>query len=105
VSGSNVYLIHIEPAYKHAAHYIGYTTRNDVDERIEEHRTGRGAVLCRAAVNAGSELKLARVWLGVPRKYENRLKGRSARPLCPICNPQTKRRPAPCAVTIDGGVR
>lgn len=92
MTASNVYLIHIEPAFKHAGHYIGYTTRDNVGERLAEHVAGRGAVLCRAAVGAGSTLTIARVWRGVPRKFEMKLKGRSARPLCPICVPPVRKR-------------
>jgi predicted GIY-YIG superfamily endonuclease len=83
---SHVYLIHLEPAFGHARHYVGYTTRDDVNERVEEHRGGRGANMLRHAVAAGVELKLVRVWRDVPRKTENKIKGRSVRPLCPECD-------------------
>lgn len=82
---SSVYLLHFEPAYKHAQHYIGYTGRDDLFARLEEHRDGRGAKLCRIASQAGCTLQLARVWHGAERKNERQLKGRSLRPLCPIC--------------------
>ena len=66
-----LYLIHIEPPYKHAKHYLG-VTRGDrsVDDRLAEHRAGRGARLCRAAVGAGCTLVLARVWLNAPWRRE-----------------------------------
>ena len=38
-----VYLLHFATPFKHARHYVGYTT--DLEQRIEEHRTGRGARL------------------------------------------------------------
>lgn len=65
-----VYLIHIEPRYRHAGHYVGYT-RTDVYARFDDHRRGRGAV--------------ARLWWGVPRKFELALKKTSQVELCPIC--------------------
>jgi predicted GIY-YIG superfamily endonuclease len=86
---SRVYLIHIEPPFRQAGHYVGYTTRDDVMERIAEHVAGRGARLCRHAVAAGSTLVLARVWQDAPRRFEVRLKRTSQRMLCPICNPST----------------
>lgn len=82
---SHVYLLHLEPEFGHAGHYTGYTTRDDVEERVAEHASGRGAVMLRHAVAAGCEIRLARVWRDVPRKHENKIKGRSVRPLCPIC--------------------
>jgi hypothetical protein len=80
-----VYLLHISPPFKHACHYAGVTKRDDLWERLEEHRTGRGALMLRHASNAGSNLMLARVWYDVPRKFELSIKGRSMRYLCPIC--------------------
>lgn len=83
-----VYLLHFDPAYKHAQHYVGYTSRDGVEARLAEYQTAEGAVLTRHAVRAGCTIKLARVWLDAPRKFELRIKGRGLRPLCPICNPK-----------------
>ena len=85
-----IYLLHIEPAFKHAQHYAGVTKRNDLFERIEEHRDGRGAKMLRHAVRAGSTLMLARVWYKKPRAFELVLKKTSMRPLCPLCTPVDK---------------
>lgn len=80
-----LYLIHLDPPFKHAAHYLGYTSRADVEDRVAEHRAGRGANMLRHAVASGSSLTIARVWMGKTRKNERSLKGRSLRPLCPHC--------------------
>lgn len=82
---SHVYLLHFDPPYKHAGHYMGVTNREDVNDRVGEHQRGEGAKLCRIALKAGSTITLARVWLDVPRKSELKWKGRSLKPLCPIC--------------------
>ena len=37
------YLLHFDPPYKHARHYVGYTEHLDV--RVEQHRNGTGANL------------------------------------------------------------
>lgn len=81
-----VYLLHFDPPYRHAAHYLGWTSDDRVEQRLEEHRTGRGARLCAVAVQAGARLILARVWPGQNRSFERKLKRRkeSCR-LCPIC--------------------
>jgi predicted GIY-YIG superfamily endonuclease len=107
--GRCCYLGHLWPAYGHAAHYLGFTT--DLRRRWREHlaggydpathrATGRGARLLAAALHAGCQVELVRVWYGQQaRALEQRLKQRrrpgslragaagSLRPLCPLCNP------------------
>jgi hypothetical protein len=34
-----IYLLHFDPPYKHAGHYLGYAS--DIDRRISEHQTGK----------------------------------------------------------------
>lgn len=87
-----VYLLHFQPAFRHAQHYAGYTGRGEAEARLAEHRSGRGAVITKHAVQAGCELTLARTWEDVPRKFETWIKGRSLKPLCPICtnNPEPR---------------
>lgn len=81
-----VYLLHFSKPLGHAQHYIGVTALADVEQRLELHRQGRGARICAKAVEAGAELLLARVWEGVPRYTELKLKNRGgARRLCPLC--------------------
>jgi predicted GIY-YIG superfamily endonuclease len=82
---SHVYLLHFDPSFKHAQHYAGYTTRDDVSDRVAEHIAGRGARIVRLAIASGCTIRLARVWRDVPRKHEMKIKGRSLRPLCPLC--------------------
>jgi hypothetical protein len=83
-----VYLIHFEPAYKHARHYLGYCEDSRLGKRIEEHEAGRGARLTQVAVGAGCFLEVVRLWPGASRRDERRMKRwRMAPRLCPICNP------------------
>jgi len=42
-----VYVLHFDPAYKHARHYVGWTA-GEVTERIAVHLQGRGSPLVRA---------------------------------------------------------
>lgn len=85
-TGYTIYLIHIEPRYKHAGHYLGICRNGrDVAERFKEHHEGRGAVLTQYARRAGCNLHLARVWFNCEFASERRMKGRSLVPLCPIC--------------------
>jgi len=86
-----VYLLHFDPPYKHAGHYLGSTPDDRLEERFREHCAGRGSKLTAAARAGGSDLVLARTWPG-GRQEERRIKGRaghgsnhSHRRLCPIC--------------------
>jgi hypothetical protein len=79
-----VYLLHFERSYRHARHYIGFT--QNLEQRLEEHRGGRGSPLIAAAIADGIDFELAAIWEG-DRYAERRLhrqKNARAR-LCPIC--------------------
>jgi len=79
-----IYLIHFDTPYKHARHYLGWTT--NLDERLAAHRNGNGARLMEVIVNAGITWRLARTWTG-SRELERQLKRQHNSPrLCPICS-------------------
>ena len=79
---TTVYLIHFNKAYRHARHYIGFTT--NLDKRITDHLCGMGARLMEVITNAGIEWRVARTWQG-DRRLERRLKGwHNAALLCPL---------------------
>lgn len=80
-----IYLVHLDRPLGHARHYIGYTGKASVQQRLKRHRAGRGARLLRVCNREGIEYRVVRVWRGT-RKDERRLKKRGgAAPLCPIC--------------------
>ena len=82
---TTVYLLCFNQAYRHARHYIGFTT--NLDRRITDHLTGTGARLLEVITQAGIEWKLARTWPDADRAFERRLKRRKEAPaLCPICS-------------------
>lgn len=84
---SALYLLHFDPPYRHARHYLGFTT-GDVFERIHEHRhcPSKASPLVQAALGAGSTVVLARVWQGGTRTQERRLKRQGgASRHCPFC--------------------
>ncbi len=83
MAGLTCYLLHLEPPYRHARHYLGCT--DDLPERLAQHARGQGARLLEVARAAGCQWRLARVWAGA-RADERRLKNRGgAARLCPIC--------------------
>jgi predicted GIY-YIG superfamily endonuclease len=86
-TSGTVYLLHFEPSYRHAGHYLGFA-QQDVRARLAEHQAGRGARLTQVAIEAGCALILARTWPDSTRHDERRRKGRSLRPLCPLCQQQ-----------------
>ncbi len=83
-----IYLLHIQPPYKHARHYLGVA--EDLDARLKLHQAGRGARLTQVSIENGCTLKLVRTWSG-NRVEERRLKRQKNSPrFCPLCNPQLK---------------
>lgn len=85
-----VYLIHfdrplgdLDNPRGQAHHYLGYT--QDLDARLERHRSGNGARLMEVVSEAGIGWKLVRTWRG-GRELERKLKDSHNSPrLCPIC--------------------
>ena len=85
-----VYLLHFTSAYKHARHYVGFTT--DLPARLDSHRNGTGARLLEVITTAGIGFALARTWPGT-RNDERAIKNRKETPaLCPMCNPRAMHR-------------
>lgn len=84
-----VYLLHMSKRVckgRPARHYLGYA--HDIRARVFLHRIGKGAHITQAARSRGAHLKLARVWYGMGRNFERKLKNQRNLPrLCPICNP------------------
>ena len=78
-----IYVLHFEPAYRHARHYIGWA--HDVDARVREHLASGGSPLVRAAVLAGVDVQLAATFPG-SRHLERRLKRwHKTGQFCPRC--------------------
>ena len=85
------YLLHFSAKIAdHAGHYLG--SADDLDQRLAEHRQGRGARLTQVAVELGIELKLVRTWPG-GRQQERRLKRQKNHPkFCPVCSPRPRQQ-------------
>jgi hypothetical protein len=94
------YLLHfIDPAtgeparYKHAGHYIGWTT--DLHARLDAHARGTGARLVEVITGAGLGFTLARTWPQTTRDREDLLKHiGDARRFCPECGVKPRQEPA-----------
>ena len=87
-ASGTIYLLHFDRPYRHAAHYTGWT--RDLDNRLAQHATGRGARLLQIAAAFGIGWYLARTWPGT-RATERALKrqgGASRR--CPACGVQPR---------------
>jgi predicted GIY-YIG superfamily endonuclease len=79
-----VYLLCFDRPYRHAGHYLGWT--QDLDERLDRHSSGGGAVLLAAAHAAGITWICVRTWPDVTRRVERWLKNKgSAKRICPRC--------------------
>lgn len=82
-----VYLLHFDKPYKHAKHYIGFSeTEDNLQQRLEDHRNGRGARLMEVLKQNNIGFVLAKTYLKVNRTFERRLKNNGgASRICPIC--------------------
>lgn len=82
-----VYLLHFHPAFGHARHYVGITQSRRLGARFAEHQAGNGAALTAAAIAAGCELHVARLWPNATFWFESQIKKASHLDrLCPICS-------------------
>lgn len=85
-----VYLLHFERPIGdldnprgQARHYLGYT--EDLEARLQAHRSGNGARLMEVVSELGIGWTLARTWQG-ERDVGRRLKRQHNSPrFCPIC--------------------
>ena len=81
-----VYLIHFNEPLHHAQHYCGYTSKDELQERMEAHRRGKGSRLLRAVSKAGIAWEVCRVWSDADRHFERRLKNtHKLSRHCPVC--------------------
>ncbi len=78
-----IYLLHFSQRYRHAGHYLGWTS--NLPKRLELHRSGQGARLLAVLAAIPTAWDVARTWEGT-RTDERRLKNRKNAPrLCPLC--------------------
>jgi len=78
-----VYLLHFDRRYRHAGHYLGWTS--NLSRRVRRHLAGHGSRLVQMVVGAGINIRVARTWAG-GRARECQLKKQGGRSrLCPIC--------------------
>ena len=81
-----IYLICMSRRYEHARHYLGWTGKDDVEERLGHHRAGNGSRLLRAAVQCGIELEVVRTWRGTRGDERVMHRRRSNVRYCPRCS-------------------
>ncbi|MBW4421564.1 MAG: GIY-YIG nuclease family protein [Myxacorys californica WJT36-NPBG1] len=81
-----VYLYHFVKPYRgRAQHYLGST--NDLKRRHQEHISGRGSPLIRAALAAGIDMYCIPLFPNEGHKLERAIKlQKNSRRICPLCN-------------------
>lgn len=79
-----VYVLHIEPPYRHAGHYIGWTADADASRRFVDHLYGRGSPLIKAAVEAGRIVTIE-LEIQAGRFVERKMHNRHGSRVCPRC--------------------
>lgn len=81
-----IYLLHFDQRIGRSQHYLGWT--RNLDQRLDDHRAGRGGKTSARFRAAGIGFELAAQWPGSPED-EKRLKNKSLRSLCAICKERT----------------
>lgn len=76
------YLLHLDPPFKHAGHYLGSTEH--LQRRLSEHGGPHGSPLLLAQKQAGGSWHLVRTWIGT-RNKESELKSNNGKRYCPEC--------------------
>lgn len=90
-----IYLIHFDEGLPQrpgvlTRHYIGWTA--DLEQRLAQHRAGRGSALMAEITRRGIGWQLVRTWSG-DRHLERWIKEQKAGPrFCPTCAAATGRR-------------
>lgn len=80
-----VYLYHFNAPYRGAQHYLGST--KNLDRRHQEHISGRGSPLIKAALSAGISMVCLPLYPTEGRELERALKyQKNNRRICPLCN-------------------
>lgn len=84
-----IYLLHFHQpiSERHTTqHYLGWCSEEGLDDRLWEHRKGKGARLTAVARERGIRFTLAECFPG-DRATERKLKRRkNHKKFCPICN-------------------
>jgi hypothetical protein len=85
VIGHGVYLICFDRPFAHAKHYLGWAS--NIGERIDCHRASgrRCARLIKAVNDAGIGWRVVRVWPGLEKGDERRMKSSGHSRRCPCC--------------------
>ncbi len=84
-----LYLLHLDRPMANGRapqHYLGWTSKEDVDIRQLEHESGAGAAILKAAVKEGIGWRVVKLW-GNATKVDERKKKNSGHlsRYCPIC--------------------
>ena len=78
-----IYMLHFHQPYRHARHYVGWTT--DLLDRLDRHASGTGARLVEIIWQAGIGFTLIRICEGT-RHRERAIKHAGGAPrYCPAC--------------------
>lgn len=97
-----VYVLHFDPPFRHARHYVGYTPEATAERRVQEHLdcSAKGSPLVKAALNVGCKVTLAHEFPGAGRDFERWLKTRrDTAKWCGCCGQNS--RPLPRAENIS----
>jgi hypothetical protein len=83
----HIYVVHFERPYRHAQHYVGWTTnlRQRFYRHTAESPLRRGSALMRAVVLAGIAFKVVATWPGTRTQERQIHRHHHANRHCPVC--------------------
>lgn len=85
-----IYIIHFEDKLHHAQHYVGYYKKGNLRQRLNEHRSGRGARILQVCNERNINYWVARLMPG-DRNRERQIKNAKCTPkYCPVCRELNK---------------
>jgi predicted GIY-YIG superfamily endonuclease len=86
-----VYLICFSKKLSHAKHYIGWTEK-PLEERIADHKSGKGAKILAHLAKVGIPFKVVKTWENETGHFEQKLKRqKNSRHHCPNCGKRKRK--------------
>lgn len=94
-----LYLIHFArpyPAGRRPQHYLGFSRRKgELEKRLQEHVSGRGAALMRAVVSQRIAFRVVAIWEGTVLDERRLHRVRNLPRYCPECERPGRRTMSP----------
>lgn len=82
-----IYVLHFDRKFHHTLHYIGWTERDRIEDRLREHSNGSGARILDGLRLAEIGYRLACTFVGTRRDERRMKRQRNHKRFCKVCSP------------------